>query len=408
MTIFQKVVAYMPEFQLAATCCRWPPSENRKTAVRAAAAGITDWNGFLRQVDRQRIAGLANDALSSADILLPPVIAQTLAAKAQRIALRNLSFAAETVRLQRIFVTANISILVLKGVALAQLAYGSLTIKHARDIDLLVPPNGAEAAMQILERAGYGLVLPAQKMNGKQRRALVTYGREAEFFHPSRGLRLELQWRAADNPYLLKGINVHSAGQRVVLADDISVDTLRDDDLFAYLCVHGARHAWSRLKWLADLNALLVTKDTDITALYHHAQGVGVGLCAGQALLLCHRLLDLQLSPALLDKLQTNRRIEKLAAIAMGVMTTPHTETEVDGGAIGVTRGVLRQFLLGEGRGYFVAQFKAIAVGLDDAIYLPLPQRLHFLYPLLRLPLWLWRRSLMALRNRKTGPERRP
>jgi Uncharacterised nucleotidyltransferase len=393
--------AVPPAFVLALACCRWPPSENRKAVIGAAVSEIADWSDFLRQVDRQRIAGLAYDALSSADVALPPAIGQGLGAKAQQIAHRNLSFAAETVRLQRAFKNANIPSLVLKGVALAQLGYGSLTIKHARDIDLLVSPDRAEAAMQILERDGYRLALPAEDLNAKQRRALVAYGREAEFVLDSRGFRLELQWRAADNPHLLKDVDAHSGSQSVYLADDISVQTLRHDDLFAYLCFHGARHAWSRLKWLADVNAMLVRPDTDIPGLYRHAQGLGAGLCAGQALLLCHRLLDLQLSPALLDELQANRRIEKIASIAMGVMTAPHTETEVDGGPIGVARSVLRQFLLGEGRGYFVAQCKAIAVGLDDVIYLPLPRRLHFLYPLLRVPLWLWRRLLVALRNRK-------
>ena len=36
--------------------------------------------------------------------------------------------------------------------------------------------------------------------------------------------------------------------------------TLGADDLFAYLCAHGAYHAWFRLKWLADIGALLAAE----------------------------------------------------------------------------------------------------------------------------------------------------
>jgi hypothetical protein len=52
--------------------------------------------------------------------------------------------------------------------------------------------------------------------------------------------------------------------------------------------------------------------------------------------------------------------------------------------------------LLGHGWAFFAAQVRTAAVGIIDVISLPLPPYLHFLYPLLRLPLWLWRRATAA------------
>jgi hypothetical protein len=392
-------------FLLTAACCRWPPSEKRNAAVRTAAAGVVDWNDFLRQVNRQRVAGLAYEALLSAGITAPPAIAQDLAVQAQNIARRNLSFAAETVRVQRVLETASIPALVLKGVALCQLAYGSLKIKHARDIDLLVSPDHAETAMHLLERDGYTFVLPAQHPSGKQRRALIRYSREAEFIHRDHRLRLELQWRVADNPYLLKGVDAHSATQNVTLVDNVSVRTLLPDDLFAYLCLHGARHAWSRLKWLADVSALIAAHDSDIERIYRHAQRIGAGLCAGQALLLCQRLLAMRLPPNLAEEISASRRVERLVAIALCAMTASNAPTEVDGGVAGVTRSVHTQFLLGEGLAFYLAQCRVASVGPADVIRWPLPGFLHFLYPLLRLPLWLWRRATAALGGRRRSLE---
>jgi hypothetical protein len=34
--------------------------------------------------------------------------------------------------------------------------------------------------------------------------------------------------------------------------------------------------------------------------------------------------------------------------------------------------------------------------GVADIVRVPLPRPLHFIYPLLRLPLWLWRRAKLA------------
>src|ERR1700675_2491073 len=146
---------FAPEFALTVACCRWPPSEDRDAAVRDAAASVRDWNSFLRLVTRHRMVRLVHEALRAAGIELQPTAAGELAARVQRSVRRNLFLGAETVRLQGVFETAGIPLMVLKGTALAQLAYGSSTMKQTRDVDLLVLPDQAEVALQILEREGY-------------------------------------------------------------------------------------------------------------------------------------------------------------------------------------------------------------------------------------------------------------
>jgi hypothetical protein len=88
--------------------------------------------------------------------------------------------------------------------------------------------------------------------------------------------------------------------------------------------------------------------------------------------------------------------VKKLMTIALDAMTAPRAETEADGGVAGVMRIVRTQFLLGQGWAFHAAQIRAMAAGPADVIRFPLPMPLHFLYPLLRLPLWLWRRSTSA------------
>lgn len=388
--------ALTPEFLLAAACCRWPPSAARDAAVRAAAARVVDWPAFLKVLRRQRVAGLASDALAAAGIEPAAAIAGEIAAQSQRIARDNLLLAGELSRLARSFARADIPVLALKGVVLAQLVYGSAGAKQNRDIDLLVPVDCAEAAMRLLEREGYRLVSPAAHLSARQRRAVVRYARDVEFVHGDGGVRLDLQWRLADNPMLLRGVDARAATQSVVLPDGSSVRTLAPDDLFAYLCVHGAYHAWSRLKWLADLDALIATAEADVARLYRHAQSRGAGLCAGQALLLCRRLFDLNLPAALAAELQGERRVKRLAAIAMTTMTAPQIKND---SLRAVSRGLYRQFQLGCGWRFLVAQCRAASVGIFDVVALPLPPGLGFLYPVVRLPLWLWRRTASTSRR---------
>jgi hypothetical protein len=392
---------FSAEFHLAAACCRWPPCGARNAAVgsAAAAAGL-DWAQFANLERRHRIAGLVHEALAAAAIVVPAVTAERLAAQARRIAKRNLLLAFETVRLQRAFDAARIPSIVLKGIALAQLVYGSLQTKHTRDIDFLVPPDCAEAAVQILEREGYALSPQTGRLSAAQRQSVFRHTREIELFHRDNALPLELQWRAAANPVLLRGVDACSGAQDVTISAGFRLRTLAQADLFAYLCVHGARHAWSRLKWLADINALLAGSDADTMRLYRHARHIGAGLCAGQALLLCHRLFDLALPAALAEDLCANKRIEKLVAVGLAAMRAPHAETAVDAGIAGVARSVRTQFLLGQGWAFHSAQCRVALAGATDVVRFPLPRPFYFLYPVLRLPLWLWRRARIAHKRR--------
>ena len=379
------------EFLLVAACCRWPLGEAAIAAIRRQASEAIDWTYLLRTVRRHRVAGLVHNALSSAKIDLPPRIGQALASQAQNIARQNLVLIGETVRLQRAFDAAEIPVISLKGFTLAQLAYGSLALKHGRDIDLLVLPERALDAVELLEREGYVLRDPAPSLNAAQRRAVVQYGREMELVRRTGNLRVELHWRLSYNPLLLQGIDASAPTQDVSLAGGGRLRTLATEELFAYLCVHGATHRWFRLKWLADLNALLSERsDADIVHLYRLAAKKGAALCAGQALLLRQRLLGAELPSGIAAELLSSRRLAALVAIALEALTGPEPRHDI----IAMARGAAAQFLLGRGPAYYFRQCMLVCYSVADAILLPLPPALHFLYPILRLPLWLWRRAI--------------
>jgi hypothetical protein len=117
-------------FALVAACCRRPMDAAAGSAVRAIVAQAADWPAVPGLARRHRVEALVQEALTEAGIDVPPPIAARLAARTHDIARRNLAMAAEIVRIQRAFDAAGIPSLLLKGVALAQLAYGAFTRKH--------------------------------------------------------------------------------------------------------------------------------------------------------------------------------------------------------------------------------------------------------------------------------------
>lgn len=389
-------------FRLAAACCGFPGDARRDDAVLAAARAINDWPLFLRTLRRHRIEALAQSALAAAQAPLPEDVASSLRQRAQAVAQRNLAMAAETARLQGLLNAEGIPSLVLKGVAMAQLAYGSMALKYSQDIDLAVAPEFVDAAIGCLERDGYSLLRPARHLDARQRDLVVAYGREVALHHPDRPAQVELRWQLVNSPSLLAGVSATSPHQAVVLGGTLAVWTLRDDDLFAYLCVHGGGHGWSRLQWLADLNAFIAMQgEARLVPLYRHAQTIGAGPCVLTALALCQRLFGRELPADLAHDIQTSIRTRLAVAMAVGLMTGPDVLAAAGRRRLATTRVVVLQLLFGSGPRHYVSLVRELCFRLDDMLAWPLPRALHFLYPLSRLPLWLWRKFAAAPKPRR-------
>ena len=90
-------------------------------------------------------------------------------------------------------------------------------------------------------------------------------------------------WRIIRSSF--PSLDVHSPAQEVEIAPGIALPTLADEELFAYLAVHGASSAWFRLKWIADFAAILDARTgAEIERIYQKSQVLGAGRAAGQAL----------------------------------------------------------------------------------------------------------------------------
>src|SRR5262245_61953744 len=147
--------SFSPEFQLAAACAMWPPSDRRTEAIRTAVAGPLDWPRFLRVARRHQMIGLVHEGLTRVQPDVPSEIAREISVESAMLIRENLSIARESLRLQRLFDDADLPVLFVKGVALSVLAFGNLSLRSGKDIDLLVRYETLPAATALILRAGY-------------------------------------------------------------------------------------------------------------------------------------------------------------------------------------------------------------------------------------------------------------
>lgn len=380
-----------PEFLLAAACCRWPPGPDKDEVVRLRSAEV-DWAAFLAAARRQRVEGLANAALQAAGVNPPEPVGAELRAAAAGIARDNLNFAAESRRIGNLLEKAGVSHLFVKGASLDMLAYRTLALKRARDIDVLIAPERVAQACQVLGAAGYVRTSPGPEVGPDQFMTWMALCKETNWRHERTGIVVELHSGLVDNPALLPGVDVHSPRQTVELGGGLSLPTLRTEELFAYLCVHGATHAWSRLKWPADVAALLggLLDMTEIERLYRASLQLGVGRSSAQALLLCNQLFATPLAPALLAELRADRVARWLVGVALRAMSG---EKELDDTVLGTVPIHLSHFTLGRGWRFKTAELARKLSNHEDQARIALPRPLRFLYPVISVPSWVIRRA---------------
>jgi hypothetical protein len=304
----------------------------------------------------------------------------------------NLAIARESLRIQRLFHDAGLPVLFVKGTALAMLAFSNLGLRSGQDIDLLVSWETLQEAVALILRAGYSRFDPPPDINDAQLRLLMTIRKDLGFVDQESGLRIELHWRLFLNPHAMAQTSIMTESRVVPVTATAGLRTLGEEDLFAYLCMHGALHWWHRLKWLADINALIVpTPQGNIERLFRAAQIKGVGRAAAQALLLCQRLFGTRLSKTFLAGIGKGFTLHWLEMTALNTMTGGQIEREPRDRRFGTTRGSLSTFLLVRGWRYRLTELNNQLTNQKDVLSVPLPKWLWLLYPILRLPLWAWR-----------------
>ena len=303
-----------PEFLLLVRCCQWNFTSAKDCSEPEIPAGL-DWSHFLNQAHRHRVQGLVWNALAGQRDQLPEYVTAALSSHARSIAATNLGIAALCRELQQSFQQSGIPLLFLKGLTVGALAYRGPLLKMGWDIDLLIDPSDLAAAADLLSDRGFELRVPdstadLQEWHGRSKES-VWQRNEAVF--------VELHTGLADNERLIPTIDIHSRRQLVEVVPGISLPTLADEELLAYLAVHGSSSAWFRLKWISDFAALLEGRTSEeLRRLYLRSQELGADRAAGQALLLADTLFGtLGPVPALREEVANDRPTRLLCSAAL-------------------------------------------------------------------------------------------
>lgn len=350
-----------------------------------------DWNLFLELIRHHRVGGLVQQSIEHHSKLAPAWVVEQLHRDCRAQAYRNLAMSAETIRLFSLLDEAEIHAIFFKGITLSQQVYGNALLKQAKDIDFLVRPEDLERCVAILAEEGYRLHMPRTRFSKRQWQVLLRFGIEVEMIHPDTAIQIEPHWAFAENSRLFPADPVRKrAAQHFMEIGGKQVRTLQPDDLFAYLCVHGARSGWHRLKWLADVNAIIRDAEpAHIEHLVRHADSLGVAPCACAALALCARIFDTEIPASILWQVERRWTLRTMVALCHANIADPALPPP--------SRLTAISLLNAAANGCLMSELRRWAIAPADALAVPLPRALDWLYILARLPVFCIRRARKAL-----------
>lgn len=377
-------------------CCRWPQTQKSQAALATLASQIQDWTEIWDCVQRHRVVPLVFHALSTCPNI-PPAFFERCQTSVRKSALNALRQTGECARIEAELGKLGIPVTHVKGPCLAQQVFGSVSMKLCKDIDIYVAKDQAERALQHLEQDGYRFIQTRQKMTPRLRRALLRHVKDIEMIN-DQGLILELHWRLTMTPDSAKRTSQFKTTQLAVpdsLPPDITVTVPQDADHFAYLCIHGARHDWARLKWLADVAAFWETRSPqDRLQLLAAVQAQKGNVACAQALGLAHLIMGTTPPPADLPQVQT------LISHGIRHIQAPYYTASVTARLRRHWSRILVHWRYLQSVRELPGVIAAFLVSPKDVIQYPLPRALDPLYVVIRVPSYFWRRLKEAFIRR--------
>lgn len=347
-----------------------------------------DWELFVQLAIHHRLYPILYPRLTKLKRnLIPGSALKRLNALFMKNTFEMLYLCGEMEQLSRLFGENGIRSLFLKGPVLAAELYGEFSLRTCGDLDILIPIDDLDKIDDLLTSYGYKKDEYIQTLlnDWKWRHHHFTY------YHSEKNTKIEIHWRLNPAPGKEPSFNEMWERRRKLNFVEYPSYFLGEEDLFFFLVTHGARHGWSRLRWLVDINQMvkagLKWETLNKILRKYHSRHI-----AGQSLILLANLMNTHLTKEMesLVRMGRSKKLASKAIFYLERMVSLHTDPV----PLEISDFHSKHLLsLMSFQQKFIYLLGILHPYHTDAETLPLPKKLHFLYFPLRPFLWIMRKT---------------
>ncbi|HXX70672.1 MAG TPA: nucleotidyltransferase family protein [Candidatus Acidoferrum sp.] len=281
-----------PEKRLLVCCARTTTQPSVKEEIRRLIRSPMDWDFLLQEASNQAVTPLLCRQLSlvASDLIDPARLAR-LTEIGRGFALRNLLLSAELVTLMDRCQSEGLQVVPYKGPVLAVQVYGDMALREFEDLDIVLRQRDMAKANEVMIGLGYRPKFPGiLSADVGPSLAPGEYGYRDE----SRHLMVELHTERTLRHFPVPA-DIDDLATRLVPVSvgGHGLKTFSPEDTFLLLCIHGAKHFWAQLSWIADVAAFVqVFPELDWDQVFRRAQRMRANRMVSVSLALALRLFD--------------------------------------------------------------------------------------------------------------------
>ncbi len=302
-------------------------SEDADKICSLVKGGI-DWVRVLRAARSHGVwLILYHNLKSVCPEAVPPDIFQTLKKTYLFNARRNIRLCRELLCIIEDFRKHGIETVPFKGPALAQMAYGDVTLRSFSDLDIMVRRRNVLKAKDLLIGRGYE---PQSDYTPLQERLQLQNACEYNFVRNDPSIPLEVHWMFHPSIYKIPFDEGIWSRLETTTFEGTTVLSFPAEDLVLALSAHAARHHWDQIKHVSDLAGLVGCSRIDWDRVMASAANAGLMRILHINLHLAHDLLGLEYPSQMESEIERDTAAGKLAShLSLKLFAEPERENEV-------------------------------------------------------------------------------
>jgi hypothetical protein len=328
-----------PAAELLLQCARRRPDPH---AICALAKGGMNWTAFLSAANRHDLKSLAFWRLQQCcPDAIPSETFGELRRHFRRNTDRNLYMTGELFRIVEALDRGGVPVAAFKGPVFAWSIYETPGVREYLDLDVLIHPGDVSHAKNLLRELGYRPEIPLQPEAEAQ---FFKNGGQLVLIRDNPSAIVDLHWDLAPRSMGLclgaetlwpRLIPVTTAGRPVLSFDP--------NDQLMLSSLHGGKHGWTTLAWLADIDAIIETRQVDWDRVLATAHNNRLSRALYLGLRLAHDLLKTPIPGEVMSKIWADSTSAALAREAKSYLINGPGDTSI------IPRKVVYQWRLTEG-----------------------------------------------------------
>ncbi len=238
MTAHQALADMPTELKLLVVCSRTALDAASAEKLRALIGAEPDWQQVLRGARHHGVTPLLHRHLKGFHEGVPAFVARELANYVRSNAVHNLLLTHALLSIWDALAQKGVEAVPYKGPVLAATAYGDVSLRSFKDLDVIVRPGDFGRAATVLEALGYTPTNDDPSRHFHQ-----------SFVHVQTGVRLELHHDVLRRSVFWTPLTVAKLWPRLTEVSLLGkpVNSFSPEDTLLLLCLHGSSHAWQAL-----------------------------------------------------------------------------------------------------------------------------------------------------------------